>query len=107
MREPHPGRGRTRALLATELGIDGALTDFEATITLEGDTAVLLIGLVRGIIKEPFRVRAAMLALARVAGARRLRVELRVANPTLLKLLLRRYGFVSRGGQEVLEVELE
>ncbi len=94
-------------MFATELGIDGALTDFEATITLESDTAVLRIGLVRGIIKEPFRVRAAMLALARAAGARRLRVEVRVANPTVLNLLLRRYGFVSRGGQEVLEVELE
>jgi hypothetical protein len=94
-------------VLATELGIAGALTDFEATMTLDGDTAVLRIGLVRGIIREPFRVRAAMLALARAAGARRLRVEARTANQTVLKLLLRRYGFVSRGGQEVLEVELE
>ena len=107
MSGPHPGRGLTRAVLATELGIDAALTDFEATTTLEGDTVVLRIGLVRGIIKGPFRVRAAMLALARAGGGRRLRVEVRVANPTLLDLLVRRYGFVSRGGQEVLEVELQ
>jgi hypothetical protein len=94
-------------LAASEIGVEGLLEVFAATLHIESRLAVVQIGLVRGRIKRPFRVRAAIVALARAEGATRLRIELRAANPTLLDVVVRRYGFVSYGGIEVWEVELE
>lgn len=97
----------SRLLTPSEIGLEGPLEVFAATLQIENGLAVVQIGLVRGRIRRPFRVRAAIVALARAEGATRLRIELRAANPTLLDVVVRRYGFVSYGGTEVWEVELE
>ena len=95
----------TRAILAEELGIVGKLEEFSATIEFVNDVAIVRIGAIRGRIENPLSIRAGLERVARAEGARRLRVEARLANPRLLTILLTRYGFVSGEGLETLEVE--
>jgi hypothetical protein len=47
-----------------------------------------------------------LLAQAGTAGAEKLRVTASIANEKLLDVLKRRFGFVTEGGLEVLEIPL-
>jgi hypothetical protein len=106
MRPPDEGDRQTRSLSAAELEL-GGVGKLSATLSVTNGTALIRIDYIEGKLPRPFRLKGRLLAIARAAGARRIRVEARLANAVLLAVLLKRYGFRSEGDIEVWEEAIE
>ena len=96
-----------RRLTASELGIEGHITDFVAFFSVTGGTAYIRIDLIIGEIKNPFEVYSNFISLARASRADTLHIQTTVANERLYEILTRRYGMSTDRGKEVLVIPLE
>ena len=97
----------TRALTAAELGITGALQEFNATFVLADNFAIIRIDMIQGEVGNPFAILNNMINYARAQGATVLRIEGTLANRRLYEILVQRYGLVSEGGTDYLLIPLE
>jgi len=77
-----------------------------ATLEVTTELAIVRVAWLHGRLGTPFTLLARLSAICRKTGARRMRIEARIANVTLLVILVSRYGFESRGGLETLEMDL-
>jgi hypothetical protein len=95
-----------RPLSAAELEL-GGVGKLVATLSVMNGTALIRIDYIEGTFRRPFGLKRRLLAVARAEGAKRIRVEARLANTVLLAVLLRRYGFTTDGDIEVWEEAIE
>lgn len=65
------------------------------------------IGLIYGTVRHPFRIMARLIEIARQSNARTLRIEAKVVNRRLKRVLIARYGLFEIGDLDVIEVPVK
>jgi RHS repeat-associated protein len=90
-------KGTDRPLEPKDLGIEGKLDELKGTVSISGETVTVRIDMIRGEINNPFEIMRNLEDLTRGLGGNVLRIEARIANPTLYRVL-ERYGIKSIPG---------
>jgi hypothetical protein len=96
----------TRVLRAADFSIDG-LKVFDATMSVSGGKATVLVSYFEGKLSSFFGLGQALKSMAAAEGAQVLRVEARLANQRLYKLLAERYGLKTVGGVDYFEIVIK
>jgi hypothetical protein len=63
--------------------------------------------MIRGDIRNPFQMVENLSATARNLGATSLRIEALLANEKLYAILVRRYGLITEGGKDVINIPIK
>jgi RHS repeat-associated protein len=97
----------TRALTQADLGVKGVLQQLNGTLSVSNGQALVRIDMIRGDIKNPFQMVENLSATARNLGATSLRIEALLANEKLYDILVRRYGLITEGGKDVINIPIK
>jgi hypothetical protein len=97
----------SRQLTARELGLQGQVQEFRASITVAGSRATVYVDMIRGDIQKPFEALGRLKQIAQSYGADVLRVEASIANERLYKVLKQRYDLITEGGRDFFEISLK
>lgn len=63
--------------------------------------------MIRGDVKNPFQIVESLSTTTRNLGANSLRIEALLANEKLYDILVRRYGMITEGGKDVINIPLK
>jgi RHS repeat-associated protein len=96
-------RAVTAQLSASSLGL-GQNVIVRGSIQVIGSEATAFVELIEGTLGNPFSVLPNLMKLAISLGAAEIYVVTQFANPRLLEVATKRYGFVSYGGYEILRL---
>lgn len=97
----------SRPLTAADLGVKGALKDLDGTFSIQDGVAKVRFDMIRGDIKNPFQLIDNLSRTARDQGAGSLRIEATLANERLYNILVRRYGLVTEGSNDIITIPLK
>lgn len=81
-----------RAIQAADLGVTGSLAVLRGTVALQESTLVVRVDMIQGSVTNAFRAVDGLLSTAAGAGATSVRIEATIANPSLQRVLVERYG---------------
>jgi RHS repeat-associated protein len=95
-----------RPLEAADLGIKGTLIELKGTFSVTGQKAVARVDMIEAEVGNPLSIIENLANTARAHGATTLRIEGTVANPKLMRVLERKYGFKTEGANEYIELML-
>jgi hypothetical protein len=96
-----------RILEQTDLDPDSALHELKGTLNTTDGIAVVRLDMMRGTIKNPFKVIERLSAAARSQGATTLRIEATLANERLYDILRKRYKMTTEGSKDIINIPLE
>lgn len=94
-----------RALTPKDLGIQGSVY-VRGTLTIENGVATAQVDMLAGNIENPLTLMSNLAETAQAEGATVLRVNATVVNERLYNILTKRYGMVSIGGYDYIEIPL-
>jgi hypothetical protein len=97
----------SRKLQASDLGIEGSLSELDGVFAVEDGIASIRVDMIRGEIQNPMQVIGNMMETAKSNGATSLRIEGTIANERLFHVLQRRYGLTSKGSMDSITIQLE
>ncbi|MCB1173464.1 MAG: hypothetical protein KDK39_07865 [Leptospiraceae bacterium] len=93
-----------RTLAVADLGVKGSIKRLEGTFSIVDNVGVAKIDFIQGAIKNPFDIIKGLSRTAYKNGANSLRIEATLANEKLYNILTKRYGMISEGGRDFINV---
>lgn len=87
-------------LTAQDLGAAGSLDRAEGEIRLTGETMLVRIDFIEGIIPRPFEIISRLKSMAGSVGATRLEIQATLANERLYSILQKRYNLATVGSKD-------
>ncbi len=103
-----PGCGFTNFPLTPEdLGLQASdVSTLQGTLMVSGTTATAQIDMINATVASPFTVLSSLTSVAQSYGATTLRITATLANPQLYNILVARYGLVTEGGTDYIEIPI-
>ncbi len=98
------GAAISRPLTASDLGIQGVVTELQGTVSIANSVATVRIDMIKAKVQNPLAIVNNLINLAKANNATILRIEGTLANPTLLEFIRRHYGAITVGANEIIEI---
>ncbi|GAA5107787.1 hypothetical protein GCM10023211_09270 [Orbus sasakiae] len=97
----------SRPLTPDDLGIKGKVEILDGTITTDNGKTIVRIEMIEGEVGNPLAIINNLIEKAKNEGSNKLVVEGTLANEKLLRILEKRYGMKTKGGNDSFEIDIK
>ncbi|MGD8777415.1 MAG: RHS repeat-associated core domain-containing protein [Ignavibacteria bacterium] len=101
------GGNFSRSLKVSDLGIKGNIEELKGTFSISEKTARITIDMIKGEIKNPFKIIENIKNLAQSKGATTLEIKGTIANEKLYEVLQKRYNMISEGADDIIKMVID